>query len=61
MIPMAYSGTQLVKGLAPGASACVTGFDQVAFMMGSSASIFNVHSSLCSLVHVAHSFSLSRL
>ena len=33
---------QLVNGLASNASACVTGFDQVSFMMGSSASIFNV-------------------
>jgi lysophospholipase len=41
MAPIAYSGTQLVNGLASNASACVTGFDQVSFMMGSSASIFN--------------------
>ncbi|KAF8554177.1 phospholipase B [Imleria badia] len=41
MAPMAYSGTHLVNGIASSPSACVTGFDQVAFMMGSSASIFN--------------------
>ncbi|KAH0827839.1 phospholipase B [Lanmaoa asiatica] len=35
-------GTHLVNGLASGPSTCVTGFDQAAFLMGSSASIFNV-------------------
>ncbi|KAI9569636.1 phospholipase B [Boletus coccyginus] len=42
MAPMAYSGTHLVNGVGSSPSACVTRFDQVAFIMGSSASIFNV-------------------
>ena len=54
MAPMAYSGTHLVNGIASSPSACVTGFDQVAFMMGSSASIFNVDHFLCFLIPVAH-------
>ncbi|KAG8213909.1 phospholipase B [Butyriboletus roseoflavus] len=41
MVPMAYSGTHLMNGLVPSTSACVMGFDQAAFMMGSSASFFN--------------------
>lgn len=45
---MAYSGTHLVNGIASSASACVMGFDQVGFMMGSSANIFNVL--LCGLL-----------
>lgn len=47
MTPTTYSGTHLVNGLASGTSACVTGFDQVSFIMGSSASIFNVYKSWC--------------
>ncbi|KAF9227378.1 phospholipase B [Gyrodon lividus] len=41
MAPMSYAGTHLVNGLPASASACVTAFDQVSFIMGSSASFFN--------------------
>ncbi|KAF9241566.1 phospholipase B [Melanogaster broomeanus] len=41
MAPMTYAGTHLVSGLPANPSACVTGFDQVSFIMGSSASFFN--------------------
>ncbi|KAG9316593.1 phospholipase B [Chiua virens] len=38
MVSMAESGTHIVNGLV---STCMTGFDQVGFVMGTSASIFN--------------------
>ncbi|KIJ18736.1 hypothetical protein PAXINDRAFT_129113 [Paxillus involutus ATCC 200175] len=41
MAPMAYAGTHLVNGLPANPSTCVTAFDQVGFLMGSSASFFN--------------------
>jgi len=37
-----YVGTHLTNGQPPNSTGCVTGFDQVGFMMGTSASLFNV-------------------
>ncbi|KAF9264260.1 phospholipase B [Marasmius fiardii PR-910] len=36
-----YAGTHMTNGKPEGGSTCVTGFDQVGFIMGSSASLFN--------------------
>ncbi|KIJ68152.1 hypothetical protein HYDPIDRAFT_173810 [Hydnomerulius pinastri MD-312] len=41
MAPIAYAGTHLTNGLPTNPSACVTGFDQVGFVMGTSSSFFN--------------------
>ncbi|CAK5281501.1 unnamed protein product [Mycena citricolor] len=38
---LTYAGTHLTNGKAANGSACVTGFDQAGFMMGTSASLFN--------------------
>ncbi|KAF8210154.1 phospholipase B [Mycena galopus ATCC 62051] len=38
---LTYAGTFLTNGQADNGSACVTGFDQAGFIMGSSASLFN--------------------
>ncbi|KAG6816975.1 hypothetical protein H0H87_001290 [Tephrocybe sp. NHM501043] len=38
---LTYAGTHLTNGTAVNGSACVTGFDQAGFIMGSSASLFN--------------------
>ncbi|EKM80903.1 hypothetical protein AGABI1DRAFT_37284 [Agaricus bisporus var. burnettii JB137-S8] len=38
---MTYAGTHLSNGFPDNGTACVTGFDQVGFMMGTSASLFN--------------------
>ncbi|GLB40375.1 putative cytoplasmic phospholipase A2, catalytic subunit [Lyophyllum shimeji] len=38
---LTYAGTHLSNGKAENGSACVTGFDQAGFIMGSSASLFN--------------------
>lgn len=42
MISTAYVGTQFMNGQPANTSSCVTGFDQVGFVMGTSASAFNV-------------------
>ncbi|KAL0956276.1 hypothetical protein HGRIS_002434 [Hohenbuehelia grisea] len=41
MVNITYAGTHLIDGFPPNGSACVTGFDQVGFVMGTSASLFN--------------------
>ncbi|TDL25988.1 phospholipase B [Rickenella mellea] len=41
MMNMTYVGTNLVNGKPPNGTACITGFDQAGFMMGTSASLFN--------------------
>ncbi|KZT22215.1 phospholipase B [Neolentinus lepideus HHB14362 ss-1] len=41
MVNMTYAGTHFVNGTPPNETACVTGFDQAGFIMGSSASLFN--------------------
>ncbi|KAG5650185.1 hypothetical protein H0H81_000391, partial [Sphagnurus paluster] len=38
---LTYTGTHLLNGKPENGSACVTGFDQAGFIMGSSASLFN--------------------
>ncbi|KAJ7680248.1 phospholipase B [Mycena polygramma] len=38
---LSYAGTHLTNGKAANGSACVKGFDQAGFMMGTSASLFN--------------------
>ncbi|KAG6896435.1 hypothetical protein C0992_008312 [Termitomyces sp. T32_za158] len=38
---LTYTGTHLSNGMAVNGSACVTGFDQAGFIMGTSASLFN--------------------
>lgn len=42
MLPLQFAGTYLMNGLPANASACVTGFDQASFVMGTSSSFFNV-------------------
>ncbi|KAH7919355.1 phospholipase B [Leucogyrophana mollusca] len=42
MIPTQFSGTRLTGGYPTNNTACVTGFDQASFIMGTSASMFNV-------------------
>ncbi|KAJ8507916.1 hypothetical protein ONZ45_g9769 [Pleurotus djamor] len=41
MMNLTYAGTHLTNGQPPNGSACVTGFDQAGFLMGTSASLFN--------------------
>jgi len=42
MTNTAYVGTEFLNGEPTNTSSCVTGFDQVGFVMGTSASAFNV-------------------
>jgi lysophospholipase len=42
MVNLTYAGTHLANGVPPNSTGCVTGFDEAGFMMGSSASLFNV-------------------
>jgi Lysophospholipase catalytic domain len=42
LVNLTYVGTHLTNGQPPNSTGCVTGFDQVGFMMGTSASLFNV-------------------
>jgi lysophospholipase len=42
MVNITYAGTHLTNGAPPNNTGCVTGFDEAGFMMGSSASLFNV-------------------
>ncbi|KAI0044217.1 phospholipase B [Auriscalpium vulgare] len=41
MLNLTYAGTHLVNGQPANSTACVTGFDQAGFVMGTSASLFN--------------------
>jgi lysophospholipase len=43
---LSYAGTHLTNGKAANGSACVKGFDQAGFIMGTSASLFNVRLSV---------------
>lgn len=45
MTNITFIGTNLNNGQPPNATGCVRGFDQASFMMGSSASLFNVSAS----------------
>jgi len=47
---LSYAGTHLVAGRSADGTSCVTGFDQAGFIMGSSASLFNVKFCLCNVV-----------
>lgn len=42
MTNIAYVGTQFMNGEPTDTSSCITGFDQVGFIMGTSGSAFNV-------------------
>ena len=42
MVNTMFVGTHLNNGTADNSTACVTGFDEVGFMVGTSASLFNV-------------------
>ena len=42
MVNLTYVGTHFNNKTPPNDTACVTGFDQAGFVMGSSASLFNV-------------------
>jgi hypothetical protein len=44
MTNIAFLGTHLINGKPANDTACVTGFDQASFMIGSSSNIFNVRS-----------------
>ena len=46
MVNVSYVGTHLTNGQPDNATACTTQFDQTGFVMGTSASLFNV--SICS-------------
>lgn len=39
---LTYAGTHLTNGQPDNSTSCVTAFDQAGFMMGTSASLFNV-------------------
>lgn len=41
MLPLKFAGTYLTNGLPANSSACITGFDQASFVMGTSSSFFN--------------------
>jgi lysophospholipase len=47
MVNITYAGTHLTNGQPPNSTACVTGFDEAGFVMGTSASLFNVGPFLC--------------
>jgi lysophospholipase len=42
MVNLTFVGTNLTNGNPDSNSSCVTGFDQAGFIMGTSASLFNV-------------------
>jgi lysophospholipase len=42
MMNMTYTGTHLTNGVPDNDTSCVTAFDQAGFIMGTSASLFNV-------------------
>jgi lysophospholipase len=42
MVNISYAGTHLTNGQPDNDTACTTQFDQAAFIMGTSASLFNV-------------------
>ena len=42
MMNISYVGTHLDNGVPPNSTGCVRGFDEAGFMMGTSASLFNV-------------------
>ena len=42
MVNITFAGTNLTNGKPDSGSSCVTGFDQAGFVMGTSASLFNV-------------------
>lgn len=46
MTNITFIGTNLNNGQPPNATGCVRGFDQASFMMGTSASLFNVSVSI---------------
>ena len=47
---LTYAGTHLTNGKPDNDTSCVTAFDQAGFMMGTSASLFNVSLTLMSIV-----------
>ena len=47
MMNLTYVGTNLVAGQPANDSACVTGFDEASFVIGTSASLFNVSPRCC--------------
>lgn len=42
MMNLSYAGTQLISGRPANNTACVTGFDEAGFMIGTSSSLFDV-------------------
>jgi len=42
MVNLTYVGTHLLNGKPDNVTACVTGFDQAGFVIGTSSSLFNV-------------------
>lgn len=50
MMNLTYVGTHLTNGQPDNSTSCVTAFDQAGFMMGTSASLFNVRSECLFLV-----------
>ena len=42
MVNLTYVGTHLANGKPDNGTACVTGFDQAGFVIGTSSSLFNV-------------------
>jgi Lysophospholipase catalytic domain len=47
MVNISYAGTHLTNGQPDNATACTTQFDETGFMMGTSASLFNVSTCGC--------------
>lgn len=57
MVNITFAGTHLTEGKPDNTTSCVTGFDQAGFMMGTSASLFNV----CTLARSHKLFSHAQL
>jgi hypothetical protein len=64
MMNLSYAGTHLTNGQPDNNTACVTGFDDTGFMMGTSASLFNVSPFIDGLILMAilvHAYDVSNL
>lgn len=48
MMNLTYAGTHLTNGVPDNDTSCVTAFEQAGFIMGTSASLFNVRN--CSFI-----------
>ena len=53
MVNLTYVGTHLLNGKPNNDTACVTGFDEVGFVIGTSSSLFNVGGNITQRVKAA--------